>query len=162
MLKSRNPIRQQFVTGATCFFQFVTGSLAPITASRFAMRSVTSSCTVNNTLNFGSQKVRAANVNQAPTLQVQCTGTAPYNTEPDSGTAPGTTATGRQMTSGANSANYSFYSDRAYSAVRGLAVGTNTVAGTGKGATQTYGRVLAQTASVNGDDNDTVTVTVAC
>jgi spore coat protein U-like protein len=58
---------------------------------------------------------------------------------------------------------YSLYSDSGRATVWGNTVGTNTVAGTGNGASQSYtvyGRAPAQTTPAAGTYTDTVTVTV--
>ena len=67
------------------------------------------------------------------------------------------------MTSGAAIVNYSLYSDSGRTTVWGNTVGTDTVAATGSGASQSYtvyGRVTAQTTPAPGTYSDTVTVTV--
>lgn len=89
--------------------------------------------------------------------------TTPYNIGLDAGTGTGATVAVRKMTSGANAVNYSLYSDSGHTTVWGNTVGTNTVAATGNGSTQSYtvyGRVTAQTTPAPGTYTDTITVTV--
>jgi spore coat protein U-like protein len=127
--------------------------------------TVTANCTILSaaTLNFGSQGVLTANVDQTSTLQVQCTNTTPYNIGLNAGTASGATVTTRQMTSGGVTVNYSLYSDSGRATNWGNTVGTDTVSSTGTGALQSftvYGQVPAQTTPAPATYTDTITVTV--
>ena len=138
---------------------------ATTTATFTVQMTVTSSCVINSasTLNFGSQGVLVANVDNSSTVQVQCTNTTPYNIGLDAGTGSGATVTTRKMTNGANTINYSLYSDSGRTTVWGNTVGTNTVSGTGNGASQNYtvyGRVPPQTTPTAATYTDTITVTV--
>jgi spore coat protein U-like protein len=114
-------------------------------------------------LNFGSQGVLVANVDNTSTLQVQCTNTTPYNIGLDAGTGSGATVAARKMSSGANTITYSLYRDSGRATVWGNTVGTNTVSGIGNGASQAYtvyGRVPPQTTPAAATYTDTITVTV--
>ena len=127
--------------------------------------TVTSSCVINSasTLNFGSQGVLIANVDNSSTLQVQCTNTTPYNIGLDAGTGSGATVAARKMSNGGATVTYSLYSDASRTVVWGNTVGTDTVAGTGNGASQSYpvyGRVPVQTTPAAATYTDTITVTV--
>jgi spore coat protein U-like protein len=141
-------------------------SHAATTTSTFTVQmTVTSSCVINSssTLSFGSQGVLVANVDNTSTIQVQCTNTTPYNIGLDAGTGTGATVTTRKMTNGANTINYSLYSDSGRATVWGNTIGTNTVAATGSGASQSYtvyGRVPPQTTPAAATYTDTITVTV--
>jgi spore coat protein U-like protein len=135
------------------------------TASFTVTMTLNASCTIVSTatINFGSQGVLTANVDQTTTLQVQCTNTTPYNIGLDAGTGSGSTVTTRKLTSGANTVNYSLYSDTGRTTVWGNTVGTNTVSATATGAAQSYtiyGRVPSQTTPAPGTYTDTITVTV--
>ena len=149
-----------------CIFPLVSASFAATTTSTFTVQAtIIASCTINSasTLNFGSQGVLIANVDNTSTLQVQCTNTTPYNIGLNAGTGTGATVAVRKLTSGANTINYSLYSDSARSTVWGNTVGTDTVAATGSGASQSYtvyGRVTAQTTPAPATYTDTITVTV--
>src|SRR5258708_10671475 len=127
--------------------------------------TITASCTIvsASTLNFGSQGVLTANVDQQSTIQVQCTNTTPYNIGLDAGTGSGATVAARKMTSGATTVNYTLYSNSTRTTLWGNTVGTDTVAATGNGAAQSYtvyGRVPPQAAPAPRTYNDTITVTV--
>ena len=144
-----------------------TGSaFAATTTTTFTVQiTITASCVINSasTLNFGGQGVLTANVDNTWTIQVQCTNTTPYNIGLDAGTGTGATVAVRKMTNGANTITYSLYSDSGHTTVWGNTVGTNTVAATGSGASQSYtvyGRVTAQTTPAPATYTDTVTVTV--
>jgi spore coat protein U-like protein len=138
---------------------------ATATSTFTVQMTVTSSCVINSasTLNFGSQGVLVANVDNTSTLQVQCTNTTPYNIGLDAGQGTGATVAVRKMTNGASTINYSLYSDSGRTTVWGNTVGTNTIAGTGSGGSQSYtvyGRVPPQTTPGAATYTDTITVTV--
>jgi len=139
---------------------------AATTTSTFAVQmTVTATCTVNSatTLNFGTQGVLSTNVDQTSTIQVTCTNTTPYNIGLNAGTGTGATVAVRKMTSGANTVNYTLYSNSGRTTVWGNTVGTDTQAATGNGSAQSYtvyGRVPAQAAPAPGTYSDTITITV--
>ena len=166
MLKCQNRLNLKFAVATVCLLQFVSASFASTTTSTFtAQVMIAASCTINSasTLNFGSQGVLIANVDQTSTVQVQCTNTTPYNIGLDAGTGTGATVAVRKMTNGANIVNYSLYSDSGHTVVWGNTVGTNTVVATGNGAAQSYtiyGQVPAQTTPAPATYTDTITVTV--
>jgi spore coat protein U-like protein len=150
---------------AVCLASGGASATTTTTSSFSVTMTLNPSCTIVSTatLNFGSQGVLTANVDQITTLQVQCTNTTPYNIGLDAGTGTGATVTTRKLTSGANTVNYSLYSDSGHSTVWGNTVGTNTVSATGSGASQTYtiyGRVPPQTTPAPATYTDTITVTV--
>jgi spore coat protein U-like protein len=138
---------------------------ATATSTFTVQMTVASSCVINSasTLNFGSSGVLVANVDNTSTLQVQCTNTTPYNIGLNAGNGSGATVAVRKMTSGSNAINYALYSDTSRTVVWGETIGTNTVTGTGNGASQSYtvyGRVPAQTTPAAATYSDTITVTV--
>ena len=127
--------------------------------------TITASCIINSasTLNFGSQGVLAANVDQTSTIQVQCTNTTPYNIGLNVGTGAGATVAVRKMTNAGTTINYSLYSDAGRTTVWGNTIATDTVPATGNGAAQSYtvyGRVPPQTTPAPAVYTDTITVTV--
>ena len=149
-----------------CLLALATPSRAATATSTFTVQmTVTSSCVINSaaTLNFGSQGVITANVDQTTTLSVQCTNTTAYNIGLDAGTGTGATVAARKMTGGGATITYSLYSDSGRTTVWGNTIGTNTVAATGNGASQSYtvyGRVPPQTTPAPASYTDTITVTV--
>jgi spore coat protein U-like protein len=151
---------------AACFLPSATSSFAATSTATFSVQvTIVATCTINSasTLNFGSQGVFTANVDQTSTIQVQCTNTTPYNIGLDAGLGSGATVAVRKMTSGGVTVNYTLYSDSGRTTVWGATIGTNTVAATGNGAAQSYtvyGRIPAQTTPAPGTYADTVTVTV--
>lgn len=148
------------------FLAAVDASYASTATATFLVQlTITSSCTINSasTLNFGSQGVLTAPVNQTSAIQVQCTNTTPYNIGLDAGTATGATVTTRKMTNGAATVGYALYSDAGRTTNWGNAVGTDTVSGAGSGVSQSYtvyGQVPAQSTPAAGAYADTITVTV--
>jgi spore coat protein U-like protein len=138
---------------------------ATATTTMAVQMTINATCLVNSasTLNFGSQGVLAANVDQTSTIQVTCTNSTPYNIGLNVGTGAGATIATRKMTSGANTVNYTLYSNSGRTTLWGNTVGTDTVAATGNGAAQNYtvyGRVPTQTTPAPGSYTDTITVTV--
>ena len=139
---------------------------AATTTTTFSVQiTITASCSIlsASTLNFGSNGVLTANVDQTSTLNVQCTNTTPYNIGLDAGTATGATVTTRKMTNGAATVSYSLFSNAGRTTNWGNTVGTDTVASTGTGASQSFsvfGRVPAQTTPAPNTYTDTITVTV--
>jgi spore coat protein U-like protein len=143
-----------------------TAALATTTSTTFTTQvTLAATCTINSAsaLNFGSQGILSANVDQTSTIQVTCTNTTPYNIGLDVGLGAGATVATRKMTSGGATVSYSLYTDTGRSTVWGNTVGTDTQAATGSGTAQNYtvyGRIPPQTTPAPGTYSDTVTVTV--
>lgn len=114
-------------------------------------------------LNFGTQGVLAANIDQTTTVTVTCTNTTPFNIGLDKGLY-GSSVTTRQMQAGAGQLiNYSLFSDAGRTVNWGNTVGTDTVASTGTGSAQAftvYGRIPPQATPAPAVYNDTITVTI--
>ena len=114
-------------------------------------------------LDFGTQGVLAANVDQSSTIQVQCTNTTPYNIGLDGGSVAASVSA-RQMVGPASAKiNYGLFRDAARTLNWGNTIGTDTLSAIATGAAIThtvYGRVPAQTTPAAGSYADTVTVTV--
>ncbi len=143
------------------------GQAATVTTTFTVQITITNACTIVSAtnMNFGSVGViGASGVDATSTITVQCTSSAPYNIGLSAGTGAGATVASRLMTSGAsNTVGYSLYQDVAHSLVWGTTIGTNTVAGTGTGASQAYtvyGHVPSQSTPPAAAYNDTITVTV--
>ena len=151
---------------AACLSLVGNAAFGATTTTTFTVQmTITASCTIISaaTLNFGSQGVLTGNVDQTSTMQVQCTNTTPYNIGLNAGTGSGATVTTRKMTNAGNTINYSLYTNAGRTTVWGNTVGTDTVAATGNGASQSYtvyGRVPAQTTPAPATYTDTITVTV--
>jgi len=139
---------------------------AATTTTTFQVRvTIAAQCLINSaaTLDFGSNGVITANIDQTSALSVQCTNTTPYNIGLNAGTGSGATVAARLMTLSGATVQYSLYTTAARTTVWGDTVGTDTVAATGNGAAQVYtiyGRVPPQTTPAPGLYTDTVTVTV--
>src|SRR5215813_748848 len=128
-----------------------TGLAATVTTTFTVQITITNACTIVSAtnMNFGSVGViGASGVDATSTISVQCTSSAPYSIGLSAGAGSGATVAGRLMTSGAsNTVTYSLYQDAAHSLVWGTTIGTNTIAGTGTGASQVftvYGHVPSQ------------------
>ena len=164
--KRKNRTLLKFAATSVCLLPFANTASAAITTSNFTVQvTIAAACTINSasTLDFGSQGVLTANVDQTSTLDIQCTNSTPYNIGLDAGTGSGATVAVRKMTSGVNTVNYTLYSDFARATVWGNTVGTDTFGAIGNGVSQkytVYGRVPAQTTPAPGIYTDTVTVTV--
>lgn len=127
--------------------------------------TIASTCVVTSAanLNFGTQGVLAANIDQTTTVTVTCTNTTPFNIGLDKGLY-GSSVTTRQMQAGAGQLiNYSLFSDAGRTVNWGNTVGTDTVASTGTGSAQAftvYGRIPPQATPAPAVYNDTITVTI--
>lgn len=124
-------------------------------------------CNVTTTaptaLDFGTQGLLTANIDQTSTITVACTSGATFNIGLDGGAEGAAAVTARKMAFGTNKVSYQLYLDSARSSNWGNTVGTNTKAGTGTGspvAFTVYGRVSPQATPPAGTYNDTVNVTV--
>jgi spore coat protein U-like protein len=99
----------------------------------------------------------------ASSLSVSCTSTTPYTISLNAGTGTGATVATRKMTSGANTLDYTLYSNSGRTTVWGQTVGTDTVAGTGNGSAQSisvYGRIAGGQLPVPATYADTITATI--
>ncbi|PLP99644.1 spore coat protein U [Cupriavidus pauculus] len=132
----------------------------------FAVRlTLTADCTISaSDLDFGSQGVLAANVDQTSSLAVTCSNSAPYQVGLDGGTAAGSSIANRLMAgTGAATVQYQIYRDSSRTQIWGNTPGTDTVGGTGSGSAQAitmYGRVPPQATPAAGTYTTTVTATV--
>ncbi|MGA2649185.1 MAG: spore coat protein U domain-containing protein [Terracidiphilus sp.] len=103
-------------------------------------------------------------VQSTSTISVNCTDLTPYNVGLNAGVATGATVTNRSMTGpGSALLKYQLFSNSGYTTNWGNTVGTDTVAGTGNGATQpltVYGQIPALELTAQGSYTDTITVTI--
>ena len=149
------------------FFSFAwCGAEAATATGSFTVQvTIAATCVVTSAsnLNFGTQGVLAANVDQTSTINVTCTNTTPYNIGLDKG-VNGASVTTRQMKSaGPALINYSLFSDAGRTVNWGNTVGTDTVAATGTGSAQpftVFGRIPPQVSPLAAVYTDTITVTV--
>ena len=142
-----------------------TAQAATATGNFTSQITITGTCIVEttNTLDFGSNGVLTANINVTATFDVLCANTVPYDVGLNEGTTVGGTTTTRLMVNGVTTVSYQMYSNAGRTTNWGNAVGTDTVAGTGNGSTQTltiYGRVPPQTSVAPATYTDLVTVTI--
>jgi len=139
---------------------------ATATANMTVRITIQAQCLIQsaNDLDFGTNGVIAANIDQATTIGVQCTSGQTYNIGLSAGAGSGATTAVRVMTGPSNATiNYGIYRDAARTQTWGITIGTDTVTGTGNGAVQNinvYGRVPPQTTPAAGVYTDTVAVTV--
>ena len=148
--------------GAAAFAAAQSAAAATATGSMNVTSTIVANCTVaTNPLAFGNYS--SAVVNATTTVGVTCTNTTPYNVGLDAGQSSGATVSTRKMTNGAQTLAYALYQDSGHSTNWGNTSGTDTVAGTGNGASQSltiYGQIPASQASAPGSYSDTITVTV--
>ena len=155
-----------FLAAAAALAFAVGGAGAATTTSTFQVRAtITATCAILAApdLDFGSLGVLTANADQSSTIQVQCTDTTPYNIGLNAGTGSGASVATRKLSNGGAVINYSLYTDNARSTVWGNTIGTDTVAATGNGASQSYivyGRIPPQSTPAPGSYTDLITVTV--
>lgn len=147
-------------TSASC--TAITSNSANISFTTTA--TVADDCTLSaGSLNFGSVSSLSSSVAATTTITLQCVNGDAYTVGLNAGSGSGATIANRLMTSGSHTVAYSLYQNSADTTVWGNTIGTNTVAGTGTGGTQTltvYGLVPAQTVPAAGTYTDTVVVTV--
>lgn len=134
-------------------------STMPVTAT------VLTACLVAATpLAFGNYDISGAAVNVSSTVSVTCTGNSSYTIALGAGSGTGATFATRKMTFGANTLNYSIYTDSARTNVWGDGTsGSSTVAGTGTLGVTThtaYGSIPAAQSANAGVYSDTVNVTL--
>lgn len=130
-----------------------------------AQATVVPQCLVGaSPLDFGNGVgLLTSAVNAAATLGVQCSNGTPYNVGLDGGQNSGGNVNARKMVLGAYGIAYQLYQNPARSTVWGSTIGTNTVAGTGNGSTQSltvYGRVPVQATPTAGTYRDSIVVSV--
>jgi spore coat protein U-like protein len=136
---------------------------ATATSSFTVSATVASTCLVSATsLGFGSYTGLV--VPASSTVSVTCTNTTPYNVGLSAGLGTGATVTARKMTGPASALlAYGLFQDAGHTVGWGVTAGTDTVAGTGNGATQpitVYGQIPTAQYVVPGAYADTITVTV--
>jgi spore coat protein U-like protein len=150
---------------ALCCFAQSGAKAATATGSFNVKVTIAATCVVTSAtdMNFGTQGVLAANVDQTSTITATCTNTTPYNIGLDKG-LNGSSVTTRQMkAAGPALINYSLYSDAGRTVNWGNTVGTDTVAATGTGSAQAFtvfGRIPPQPSPVAALYTDTITVTI--
>lgn len=129
--------------------------------------TVASTCIVGtSTLAFGSSTsadIQAGNIDATGTVSVNCTTGSAYTVALDQGAGTGATLPIRVMTSGANTLNYTVYTDSPHTTVWGDGTASSTLAGVGTGVAQSisaYGRIFAGQAVPAAAYTDTINVTV--
>lgn len=143
-------------------------SLAANTTTTFQVQlTLTSGCAVSATdLNFGSAATPiASNIDQVSTISATCTLLTPYTLALDAGTGSGASFATRKMTNGADTVNYSLYTDLLRTTVWGDGTGgSSTTSGNGLGVLPVlhtvYGRVPSGQNVPANSYSDTVTVTL--
>lgn len=125
--------------------------------------TVTATCLISgSSLGFGSYS--GSSINAQTTVSVQCTNGTTYNIGLNAGTASGASVSTRAMTGpGGATLNYAMYQDTNHTTNWGNTVGTDTVAGTGNGNSQSisvYGQLPASQFVTPGSYSDTITATV--
>jgi spore coat protein U-like protein len=120
-------------------------------------------CAITNptNLDFGTNTLLNANVDQTSTLEVQCTNTTAFDIGLDQGL--NFSGSRRMDDGGGNFVSYALYSDAGRATAWGDTIATDTVADTGDGTVNTYtvyGRVPVQTTPAPGNYQDTVTIEV--
>lgn len=137
------------------------------TASFDVTMKIVADCTIAaNGIDFGqTQGVLAQAVSGSSAISVTCTNTTPYNVGLNAGTGVGSSGTTRYMNgTGANTNTVRFNLYQAQgSTLWGNTQGTDTMAGTGTGSTQTltvYGEIPAQASPAPDNYKSTITATV--
>ena len=125
--------------------------------------NVASTCVITAT-NLDFSSYTETQLDGQSQIQLICTDTTSWKVGLDGGRFPGAVIARRSMGGpGASQLGYQLYSDPARTDVWGDGIGTDTVSGTGTGATQllnVYGRIPAGQSVINGGYVDTITATV--
>lgn len=129
--------------------------------------TVTANCTISTSaLDFGNiDTLSATPVTGTGGFTVACTNGSGWTATASVGGGSGATFATRRMTFGANTLDYSLYTNSGYGTVWGDGTGgSGTITGTGTGASQNitvYGRIPGSQTSVPvGGYSDTVSVTI--
>lgn len=157
-------------TNASC------GAIAVPSATTTSAQTVTANYQANcrvgtiSDLDFGTSGFLTSNHDNTTTASVTCTNTTPYTIALGAGTGNGATTATRKLTCSTpascatSTVGYGLYRDPNRAQNWGNTVGTDTQAGTGNAAAQSYtiyGRVPPQTTPKSGSYQDTVVLTVA-
>lgn len=150
---------------ALCCFGQSHAEAATATGSFNVRVTIAGTCVVTTAadLDFGTQGVLAANIDQTSTITVTCTNTTAYNIGLDKGLHGASTTTRQMKAAGPALINYSLFSDAGRTVNWGDIVGTDTVAATGTGTAQNFtvfGRIPPQASPVPALYTDTITITV--
>lgn len=154
--------------GLLCAAAFAApASAGTVSADLSVSATVNANCTISTSaLNFGSfNALTGTAVTGTGGISVTCTNGTTWTAGADAGDGTGATYATRKLTSGANTLNYTIYTDAARTTVWGDGTGgTGTLGSTGTGASQAftvYGRITAgQTTAPAGAYADLVSVTV--
>lgn len=124
--------------------------------------SVAATCTISTSaVAFGAYS--GTQVDATGTVTANCVTGTSWTIGLGTGNGTGASTTNRKMTSGANTLGYALYSDSGHTTNWGNAIGTDTVAGTGTGASQNqtvYGRIPTGSVPAAGSYADTVVATI--
>jgi spore coat protein U-like protein len=140
-------------------------SIGPLTAAASfnVLASVASNCTVSaQNLNFGTRGVLNTNTDLNGQVSVTCTSGTAYTIGLNGGNANATPGA-RKLSKAAETITYALYQNSGRTQLWGDTINTDTQAGSGSGAAQTYpvyGRVPAQSTPTAGTYTDTVIVTL--
>ena len=158
--------RLSLVAGTVAGLAFASGAAqaqTTVTDTFDVMIQIDAFCAITNptNLDFGTNTLLNANIDNSSTFDVQCTNTTPF----DIGLDGGANFSGsRRMSDGAgNFVSYSLYQDVGYATAWGDGIGVDTLADTGDGNANGYtvfGRVPVQTTPAPGNYIDTVTIEV--
>ncbi len=137
----------------------ITESQALTATTTFGVSAVVSSgCAVTALpLAFGAYDGTVNNA--STTVTVLCTLGTAYNVGLNAGGGTGASVATRKLTSGANTLDYTLYTDSGRTTVWGNTVGTNTVSGTyalAQAPLTVYGRITASQSVPAGTYNDTI------
>jgi spore coat protein U-like protein len=161
--KIRNPLVAAALLAAMPGAAWAGSQSAPMAVSA----NVTANCTITaGNLAFGNvNAVSGSNYDATATLSIACTSGSGWSAAANLGGGPSATFATRRMTNGANTLDYTIYTDSGRNTVWGDGTSSSSMlTGTGNGSTQSvtvYGRVPSgQTTVPAGSYSDSVTVTI--
>ena len=124
--------------------------------------NIPATCTITTSaVAFGAYA--GTEINATGSVTANCVNGTAWTIGLGAGNGAGATVNNRKMTSGANTLGYALYSDAGRTQNWGNTIGTDTLAGTGTGASDShivYGRIAAGTVPAPGNYSDTVLATI--
>jgi spore coat protein U-like protein len=161
-MKLTNALKSAAAVALALGFATAADATTTVTNTFTVTATVTATCSITaGPLAFGTYT--GALLQNTSNINVTCTNSTPYNVGLSAGAAPGATVTTRQMLNGTNPLNYQLFSDSPRTKNWGVTIGTDTVAGSGTGLSQTipvYGQVPAGQYAPSGSYADTVTASI--
>lgn len=164
-LSTTTRFRPRLAAGILLALLPLAGMAATKTATFQVRLTLANDCTISAAdLDFGTQGVLVANIDQTSTVSVTCTPGTAYSVGLDAGSAAGSTIANRLLIGPAGATvQYRLFRDTGRTQNWGNTPATDTVSGSGNGSAQSitvYGRVIPQTTPAAGAYSSNVIATI--